>query len=175
MGLAHRVGFVKCVGATPYSTPYSYLSYVAVRRLRYDQLSPCFLALSLRRRLEEFENTAKASRHVEFLEFMLTGLSERARLPVSSVVHTNSNLSSDILKDIVIMLGLDYSVFELKENMIDNQLLYWRNNIAHGQYMYPKEEEYDVLFHEISELIRLFKSQIENAATLHTYTRVGRG
>jgi hypothetical protein len=71
----------------------------------------------------------------------------------------------------VICLGLDYSIYELKEQLIDAQLLAWRNSIAHGQELYPKEADFDILFREVLNIIRNFKDQVSNAAALKLYRR----
>jgi len=66
-------------------------------------------------------------------------------------------------------LGLDYAPYELKENLLDAQLLYLRNNIAHGKGLCPTEGEFESLFAEVLGLLRCFKNQIENAAALRLY------
>lgn len=67
---------------------------------------------------------------------------------------------------------LDYAPFELKENLIDQQLLDWRNKIAHGRSLFPSEDDFKVLYDEVSLLLRNFKDQLENAVALKTYLKV---
>jgi hypothetical protein len=86
-------------------------------------------------------------------------------------IKTKSNLNSLLFRDIVFTLGLDYSIYELKEQLIDAQLLAWRNSIAHGQGLYPKEADFDILFREVLEIIRNFKEQVSNAAAQRLYRR----
>jgi len=161
---AHWEGFIKAASE-------SYVNYVARRRLRLRQLGPGFLALALRTRLTTFASADDASAHIAFIELVLGDLEADSQLPKLGVVKTGANLNSRRLKTIVLTLGLDYSPFQLKENLIDNQLLEWRNKIAHGKSMLPTEDDFDLLYHETTTLLRNFKDQIANAVVLKTYLK----
>lgn len=161
---AHWEGFVKVSSE-------AYVEYVARRRLRYKELSPGFLALALRNKLNVLTATDDISAHIAFVDFVSTGLQGHALLPKLGAISTGGNLNSKRLKRIVLSLGLDYSSFELKQNLIDNQLLHWRNTIAHGRLFCPKMEDYGLLYEETAILLRNFKDQISNAITLAAYRR----
>ena len=164
---AHWEGFVKQAAE-------AYLSYVAVQRLRLDELSPSFLGLALRRRLHELAESNEAACHTAFAQLILRGLGQNASIPVEGVADTGANLNSARLKRIVLTLGLDYSGYELKEHLIDNKLLNWRNGVAHGREIYPDESEFNEVYLEITGLIRQFKDQVENAAVLRSFRAVPR-
>jgi hypothetical protein len=161
---AHWEGFVRQASEV-------YLSYVAVRRLRLDELQPGLLALALRAKLSEFHEVDNTISHAEFVAFFLNHLGDRARIPVAAAVGTKSNLNSKRLKNVVGTLGLDYGPYELKENLIDSQLLAWRNSIAHGRYQCPNEDDFGILYNAITGLMRTFKDQVSNAALLGQYRR----
>lgn len=161
---AHWEGFVKAASE-------AYLDFVARRRLQYRQLCPGLLTLALRTRLNTLMSNDEASAHLAFVEFILGDLASHAQLPKRGVVKTGANLNSQRLRVIVLSLGLDYTPFELKENLIDHQLLEWRNNIAHGRSLFPSEGEFEALYQEISTLLRNFKDQIANAVALKTYLK----
>ena len=165
---AHWEGFIKAASE-------GYLEFVARRRLQCRQLCPGLLALALRTRLADFANTEDASAHIAFVEFVLGDLDSHARLPKLSVIKTGNNLNSQRLKTIVLTLGLDYTPFELKENLIDKQLLDWRNKIAHGKSLFPSESDFKVLYDEMSLLLRNFKDQLANAVVLKTYLKERKG
>jgi hypothetical protein len=143
---AHWEGFVKAASE-------AYVEFVARRRLPYRELCPGLLALALRNGLTALTITDDATAHVVFVEFVLGDLGSHARLPKLGVIKTGSNLNSRRLKTIVLTLGLDYSAFELKENLIDNQLLDWRNKIAHGRFLCPTAADFGLLYHETSALL----------------------
>jgi hypothetical protein len=159
---AHWEGFVKAASE-------AYVEFVSRRRLQHRQLCPGLLTLALRTRLIALANTDDASANVAFIEFVLGDLESHARLPRLGVIKIGANLNSRRLKVIILTLGLDYEPFELKENLIDNQLLDWRNKIAHGRSLFPTEAEFGLLYDEISVLLRTFKDQIANAVALKTY------
>jgi hypothetical protein len=161
---AHWEGFVKAAGDL-------FVQFVAIRKLRHDQLNSGLLSLALRQRLREFAQSSAVERHIEFLNFLENDMGSRARLPLINVIKTGANLNSERFREIVLTLGLDYSAYELKENLIDRQLLDWRNSIAHGKALCPSKDDFDTLYGEVKGLLRLFKDQMENAVVLQTYKR----
>jgi hypothetical protein len=161
---AHWEGFVKAAGT-------AYLNYVAMRKLKYEDLAAQLVALGMRKKLNEATQSRKATIHTEVARFFLTGLSERSSLPWESAVETKSNLKSEMLKEIACVLGIDYSQYETKEKLIDEKLLRCRNEIAHGQYLLVDYEEFCDLFDEMMNLLELFRNQIDNAATTCAYQR----
>ena len=165
---AHWEGFVKQAGE-------AYLVFVATKRLRLDELNPSFLALALRAKLGEFSQSSQATKHTTFVNYFRSSLSDRARIPTKGIVATKANLNSKVLQEIIISLGLDYSAFELKEKLLDGELLYLRNNIAHGKGLFPSEKEFEDMYSEITGLIRELKTQIENAASRGSYCGTSHG
>lgn len=161
---AHWEGFVKAASE-------AYLAYVAGKRLKYSELNEGFLALCLRSKLQEFAAANDASAHISFINFLSREMNSRAKIPTISIIKTGFNLSSKRLKSIVLTLGLDYSSFELKENLIDAQLLDWRNTIAHGKWICPKEDEFDMIYQETTTLLRNFKDQLTNAIALNVHLK----
>jgi hypothetical protein len=161
---AHWEGFVKAASE-------AYVSYVAARRLKHSDLSEGFLALALRTRLRELSDTRDVTAHIAFVQFLGSELHSPARIPNLGVIKTGSNLTSKRLKSIVLTLGLDYSPFELKENLIDKQLLDLRNTIAHGKWICPKDKDFEILYQETTALLRNFKDQLANAVALNAFRR----
>jgi hypothetical protein len=161
---AHWEGFIKACAE-------AYLSFIALQRLQYNQLNPNLLALCFHGQLVSLYETHGLTAHTDFAAFVLSGLNSRARVPQHGAVETRANLNSKRLRRIVDILGLDFSPYELKRNMIDAQLLNWRNTIAHGQYLCPSEEDFETLYQQVGDLIRDFKDQVANAAATGDYRR----
>ena len=86
-------------------------------------------------------------------------------------VETLSNLKSDVLKNIIDSLGLAYAPFELKATLIDEKLLAFRNEIAHGRYREVDVGTFETLYAEVTQLIQEFRNQLSNAAALESYRR----
>jgi len=71
---AHWEGFVKLASN-------SYLEYVAMQKLRYDQLSSNFLALAMKTKLNEARDTNKPSLYIPVCDFFLSNLNTKCSLP----------------------------------------------------------------------------------------------
>jgi len=159
---AHWEGFIKAAAV-------SYLEFVAMQRLRYDELSCNFIALAMKEKLNQAKETNKAVIFTEVADFFLTKLSERSSVPYKNVIQTGSNLSSSILREITLSLGLDYSLYETREVFIDEKLLSRRNNIAHGEYLTLDNEDYSELHDKVLEMMEIFRNQINNCAAIKSY------
>ena len=96
-------------------------------------------------------------------------LSQSFRIDAEKYIDTKSNLNSDVLQEITMKVGLDYSLYELKGNLIDERFLKLRNAISHGEYRRIDEKDFLELFDEIIILIDTYKNQILNAAVRQEY------
>jgi hypothetical protein len=153
---AHWEGFVKLAAN-------SYLEYVDMQRLCYDQLASNFLALAMKEKLKDAKETNKPSLYIPVCDFFLSQLQQRCSLP-KKAISTASNLSSQVLKDITDILGLDFSLYSTKSKLIDESLLKSRNEIAHGNDLLVTREKYIELHTEIIAMLDIFSNQIQNAA-----------
>ena len=154
---SHWEGFVKLAAN-------SYLEYVISKKLTYQELSSNFLALAMKEKLKEAKETHKPSLYIPVCEFFLSELNQRCILP-KDVISTASNLSSEILKEITYILGIDFSIYSPKSVLIDTKLLKTRNEIAHGEDSVFDRAEYLEVHREILEMLDIFCTQIENAAS----------
>ena len=161
---AHWEGFIK-------NSAEYYLIYVAGKKLAFDELENNFIALSLKTKLKEFEETNKNTVHTQLIDFLLGNLKIKANLPIENIIKTQSNLNSSILKEILSILGIDYSQFELKEKFIDSQLLKIRNSVAHGQDPDITELDFYELYDEIINMMSSIKNEISNNASLAKYKK----
>lgn len=157
---AHWEGFIK-------NSAEAYLCFVKSQKLNCNQLSDGLLSVALKQKMLEFEDTNKSTVHIQFICYFRNELNKRAS--ISEVVNTKSNLNSEILREILLSIGIDFTPFELKSNLIDKQLLNYRNTIAHGQYLLIDKEEYESIHQEIFSMINIIRTNIENAAINEEY------
>jgi hypothetical protein len=161
---AHWEGFVK-------NACELYLTYIKSLRLKYEELGDNLIALSLKGDLRSLEQTNKATLHCQIVGFLLNSLSQRANIPNDNVIKTGSNLNSHILREILTTVGLDYSAYELKNNLIDTVLLKNRNSIAHGEYIELDEVDFNDLHLEIVIMMDDIKNKLSNMVVLETFRR----
>lgn len=84
-------------------------------------------------------------------------------------IETDSNLKSSVLKKIMAQVGIDYSEFQLFENLIDQQLLGKRNEVAHGNRVSISKDEFNHIYTEITQLLRLYQTLITNVVAQDEY------
>lgn len=161
---AHWEGFVK-------NSCELYLSYIKAQRLNYNELSENIIALSLKYNLKDFELTNKSTIHCQIVDFLLNNLNQRATIPDNDIIKTGSNLNSNILKEILTTVGLDYKEYELKNNLLDSVLLKNRNSIAHGEYLELNELNYNELYSDILAIMNDIKNRLSNSIILEEFKR----
>lgn len=159
---AHWEGFIKS-GST------AYIEFVAMQRLKHNELSPNFIAIAIRPILMSAIQSKKVDDHIKLVNFFLNNLALQSSMPFKDVIETQSNLSTSVLRNIISALGFDYSVYETKEKLLDEKLLKRRNLIAHGEYLEINENDVREIQDECIGLMEIFKNQIDNAATLKSY------
>jgi hypothetical protein len=159
---AHWEGFIKAAGD-------AYLTYISSQRLTYSDLTNNFVAIAAKGLLNKAGLSNKVTVYAKVTDFLISGLTERCNFLAE--LETKSNLSSDVLREIVYILGLDYKEYETKANLINETLLKNRNEVAHGKYLLIDVKQFIDLHRTIIELLDLFSNQISNAASTKAYKR----
>jgi hypothetical protein len=161
---AHWEGFIK-------NSSLSYIQFVSDQCLRLDQLSNCFIVFGAKKHLSALTQSRKSKINIEAVNFFTTHLTSSPTLSMSSAVNTESNLSSGVFDNIAISIGINPDRYTPRYNLIDESLLKRRNEIAHGEYLDLRPEEYRSLVDEVILLIRWYKTDIENAVALGLYKK----
>lgn len=162
---AHWEGFIK--GAST-----AYAEYVSTRGLRFDELKACFIILGLKGRLETLAASRQASASADVLEFIQSRLQKNASFNLENAIDTESNLSSTVFQNITNAIGISDGHYSSYYNLIDESLLERRNKIAHGEYLDMNAAEWRDMADTVVGLMRAFKADIENAASLGSYRAV---
>ena len=162
---AHWEGYVKCAAS-------AYLEFVSSQKnLKYCDLTYNFVAIAMKKKLNEASVTNQSTIHNQVLQFLMESMEQRIDIPTDDVIKTGSNLSSSLFRQILALLGIEYEPYELKQKLIDEKLLKKRNQIAHGEYLDVDVASYQELYKKIIEMMELFKNQIENHAAQKLYIR----
>ncbi|WP_157136581.1 MAE_28990/MAE_18760 family HEPN-like nuclease [Sagittula stellata] len=162
---AHWEGFIK-------NSSEIYLSYVESRALPYRDLKSCFVVFGLKGKINTLVESRKSLPNIEAMDFIFSKMDETAKLQINSAVNTDSNLTSKVFSNIAGSLDIDTSAYETKFNLIDSSLVDRRNKVAHGEYLDIKGSDFSSLVDDVLSLMRLYKTDIENAASLKCYKRV---
>ena len=146
-----------------------YLEFIGRQGLANKQLADNFLAISARKAIHDMAESAKVSQGLATVDFFRRKLLETANVPFKDAVHTESNLSSKVLRNISLSVGVDYAHFETKSALIDEKLLDKRNTIAHGQALDIDAEDFDEVFKEVTAMMETWRNEIENACVTKRY------
>lgn len=163
---AHWEGFIK-------SAANAYVSYIAHRADPNEDLQSCFVALGMRSTLSDAFSSPKPAFSVAVVEHLLTTMSKPSNLPRKDAISAQDNLNFEVLKNICAWIGLDAARYEPRSALIDERLLKSRNGIAHGDRLMIDSNGYYELVDKVLEMMRWFKTDIENAAASESFLRKG--
>jgi hypothetical protein len=161
---AHWEGFIK-------SASEHYLNFVDNQGHIYRDLKTCFVVFGLKGKLALLSNSRKAKPNIEALDFVFDEMDKPAKMSMSSAIDTESNLTSKVFANIAASIDISIASYETKFNLIDESLVKRRNKVAHGEYLDLSSSDFLVLADEVLQMMRSYKIDIENAATLESYKR----
>jgi hypothetical protein len=161
---AHWEGFIKAASE-------EFLSYVDNKGHVYRDLKSCFAVFGLKSRLTTLVNSGKAKANIEAFDFVLEAMDKPAKMSLSNPIDTESNLTSKVFANIAASLDIATVGYETKYNLIDESLVNRRNKIAHGEYLDLEAEDFRKLADEVLQMMRHYKTDLQNAASLASYKR----
>lgn len=147
-----------------------YFQHIALRRLPYSQLETQIYLNAFLPRLDSFfRSRGTVEEKCRFIEEILTARSRRFAQINPSLVDTKANLNTDVLRDLCKICGITYGDFEREATFIDVIVLKRRNEIAHGEEIYPGENEIDDIADRAVAIMRLFRNLLENKVYTRQY------
>lgn len=161
---SHWEGFIKAASE-------AYLNFVDNQGHMYRDLKSCFAVFGLKGKLALLGDSRQAKSSIEAFDFVLSELGKRARMSMSSAIDTESNLTSKVFANIASSLDIATVGYETKYNLIDESLVQRRNKIAHGEYLDLKVDDFRTLADEVLQMMRNYKTDLQNAASMATYRR----
>lgn len=160
---AHFEGFIKNCGTR-------YLEYISRQGLKYKEIKSNFIAISCHKSIREAAASKKVYLTSQLIDFLIFNEEDKLRLPFEGVVDTESNLNSNLLRDIARNLGIsNYFLFDTDINFIDRELLKPRNSIAHGERSHVSILALKQAVERVNLLMSEFKTCVENAACQKKY------
>ena len=151
-----------------------YLNFVSCQRLRYSDLKKNFLMLGIKNLIDETSKTNKSTKRTELIETVFSKQNEESKIPINDIISAKSNLNFEILKEILITIGISIEPFSIYEVLINEKLLQNRNFIAHGDHFNRLDgvvtiDDFKELHEKIREVIDLFSNTIIDAAQNEEY------
>ncbi|MZP30877.1 hypothetical protein GTO91_14250 [Heliobacterium undosum] len=160
---AHWEGFIK-------ESSIAYLDYVLRQGIPLGNLTRNFIALTLRGKIVSAGLSKKNQVHKELIDLILDHAKHVASYNPNEVIDTQSNLSSNVLRDIMHTVGINFdNMWQKKVPLIDHQLLKSRNEIAHGELVPVDVTLYEQLHKFVIESLEQYKTALENAVALEAY------
>jgi len=159
---AHWEGFIKLAAK-------HYVNYVSCQNLKYENLGDSFVAVGLHKELSRHGIKKGKKGNIISVDFIRNKMGEIATFPKEGVINSKSNLNSDVLDEILGIIGISKLPYSTKSNFIDESLLGRRNSIAHGEYIDVTPSSYKEISDVVVSLLRCFKNDIENHASLGLY------
>lgn len=160
----HWEGFIK-------NSATHYLKFINGQSIKYRDLASCFVVFGVKKKINELSISTQSEASIGAVEFLLHELDNAATLKVDSAIRTDFNLSSKVFVNILRSINIDIKKYEARFHLIDESLLNRRNHIAHGEYLDVEPEGFRALADEILNMLRWFKTDIENAASLEQYRK----
>ncbi len=164
MVYAHWEGFIK-------SASESYLEFVSNQGHLYRDLKTCFIVFGLKGKLALLGESRQAKTNIEVLDFVMSEMDKPARMALSNAIRTESNLTSIVFRNIAASIDVSIAQYEPRFPLIDESLVGRRNSIAHGEYLGLEPAEFIQLADEVQMMMRWYKNDLQNAATLKKYKR----
>lgn len=161
---AHWEGFIK-------SAATAYVTYVNNQGLSYSELKTCFVVLGFKKTLHDVQQSKQSQLNVTLVDFIRDGLGEKSKLKIDTAINTESNLSATVFENILQAVGISVAPYEAKTNLINESLLKRRNTIAHGEYIDVAKDDWAKLADEVLQMLRQFKTDIENAIAMSSFKR----
>lgn len=160
---AHWEGFVK-------QSSIAKMNYLISQGLKYSELQPCFHVYAI---LEAYEGQIPTKKFEAWVDITAGKIDFSKSLNSSSInqIDTKSNLKYEVLREVAIKVGVNYKIFELKENWINEKLIDARNSICHGERTPITEQYFEEIYVETTALIDLYKNEILNSVHCKSYLR----
>ncbi|QNP64336.1 MAE_28990/MAE_18760 family HEPN-like nuclease [Streptomyces genisteinicus] len=163
---AHWEGFVKQASKL-------YIEYVNSCKVPVLNMKPCFQAAHVQTHLNRASNGVRIPFLAELLDRI--DLDRKATFFVDPVkiVETESNLTSEVFRNIVASIGLVYLEFySTRRAFIDEKLVFSRNQVAHGELIPFGSAEAMERIDAVRTLLDMYASQILDAARDDSFLKI---
>lgn len=165
LAYSHWEGFIK-------KSANSYGIYLSGRGLTYRDVKSSLIGVSALGLVNQLHAIERKISTASVLMTKLTALNDAVvKIDLWGRLADVGNLNFDLFMEIVEFLNFPSSHYSTKKAFIDESLVASRNKIAHGERVFPTEEEVKSLIDEVIILIDMFKADIEAAVSAGSFRR----
>lgn len=164
LAYAHWEGFIK-------SGTELLLNFVSQQNLQNKDLSDAYYTHSIKTYIAQLIESTRAINVTNAACFVRDSADKRAEIRHKNYVDTESNLSSDVFDQIARSIGIDVQSYKYLYPYIDESIVASRNKIAHGEFVELNPDDFHALIDRVSDLIRMYKTDLENIVANNSYKR----
>ncbi|ELY3545361.1 hypothetical protein SMX40_001226 [Cronobacter turicensis] len=161
---AHWEGFIK-------EALHALFSYLNSIKIKYSELNNNFIILGIYNEFKDHNDFKNFNSLYSIRDYLITNCGEKqCNIDFKKHISTNSNLNSAVLLDLLKKSGMKAEKYLVNIQYIDNQLLKYRNMIAHGEKTHGlrKNNEvkaldlkwYNELYEKITDLMDIFEEEL---------------
>lgn len=165
LAYAHWEGFVKDAAR-------AYVRLVSHKSRSLSSLALSFQALACR---QELVNAQTASRriqpHLEVVKLLIDNRERSCQINAERAIDTESNLTSEVFKNICYCVGLDYTSDWVLDGPFIDEMFKNRCEVAHGDLFIPETKYAQETIQFSIRAIDRFSTDIENAAIVEAFLR----
>jgi len=163
MSYAHWEGYVRgCANR--------YFEHLTLRKKPFVEFERQIYVNSVLGKIDSiYQGRVGLEARCKLINDILDGTNGRFSYLNSDLIDTRSNLSTDVIKDICIICGIDSGHFEQNRTFLDVLVLKRRNAIAHGQQEFIQEDGIDDLVANVLSLMGVFRNLLENKVYTKAY------
>lgn len=165
---AHFEGYIKIVANY-------YIVYISSQNIKLSELKTNFVALHSGKLFKPCGESEKTSVYQNAIDsFLQNYLEKQFKVRYNAenpIIKTESNPSSEVVKNIFDSVGLDFAPLETKKKYIDSDLLKNRHGIVHGEKLFIDIKDFDNTYKIILDIMEMFSNKILNAALSKEYLK----
>jgi hypothetical protein len=150
----------------------AYLSYIAMRKLKFSTLIPSLQAVRLTGHIDQWQKQRDTiGLRLNIIETIKAMERDQFKKVPADAVSTGGNLNFDRFSDICKVMMIDATKIVLDREFLDNEIVGARNRIAHGDYIVVTDERLLKASDFVLNLMRTFRSDIENCVIARKYSK----
>ncbi|GBQ04121.1 hypothetical protein SSP531S_56120 [Streptomyces spongiicola] len=166
LAYAHWEGFVKRGSG-------DYVKFINGAGIKVADLKFPFQAAYVLSTFKRASNSVKTRYLGELLQEIDARRAEVFSVPPDKCIDTESNLSSNVFKEIVQGVGLDIlPLYETRSVFIDQRIVLARNQVAHGELVSFDAVDVKDRIDGVRLLIDTYADQLKNAASADAYLKI---